>query len=201
MFIATPCYRGEPSEPTKRTAEGIYARHGGPHGHTQWRILEGCPWVGNARSELVAEFLDTDARSPLGTHMLWLDADISFDPDVVDRMLALSAPVVLCRYLARKPPYAFVEGLGCTLVQRHVFERLWADCAERLTYLRDCNDRPAVHIFAHSVGTLSGQSRMLGEDGVFFRRCRAAGFQVRTLATATIVHDGIAGTYSETQHQ
>ncbi|MGA7121958.1 MAG: hypothetical protein WBY94_17755 [Polyangiaceae bacterium] len=190
MFIATPCYRGEPSEATKRTAEGIHARHGG-----LWRILEGCPWVGNARSELVAEFLDTGEAE-----MLWLDADISFDPDVVDRMLALSAPVVLCRYLARKPPYVFVEGLGCTLVQRHVFERLWADCAERLTYLRDCNDRPAVHIFAHSVGTLSGQSRMLGEDGVFFRRCRAAGFQVRTLATATIVHDGIAGTYSETQH-
>ena len=95
MHIATPVYRGEPSVATRKTVDGILAIHGGI-----WRKLPGCPWVGNARSELAGDFL-------LGTysHILWIDADISFEPATVETMLRANASIITCAYRRRKPPY------------------------------------------------------------------------------------------------
>jgi len=183
MFLATPCYRGAPSEPTQRTGDAILARYGG-----SWGRVEGCPWVGNARSELVAEFLDTNE-----SHLLFIDADISFPLATVDRMLASPAPVVCVKYPRRLPPHTLVEGLGCTLVARGVFEALWAAWPQ-LTYLRGCNDKPAVHIFAHAVGMLDGSMRIMGEDQVFYRRVRASSFAIEMIDDPAIIHDGIRNT-------
>ncbi len=181
MFIATPCYRGEPQESTKRTATAIHASHGG-----EWRIVEGLPWVDHARAELVAEFLDTGEAE-----MLWLDADISFDPRVVDRMLAQTYHVVLCQYRTRKPPHQFVEGLGCCLVRRHAVETLW-NAHPELAYMREHTvDKPGRALFTHGVGRASdGMTRMIGEDQAFLDRCRAAGFGVKSLKE-NICHDGV----------
>src|SRR5271165_5742917 len=207
MFIATPAYR-EPTEPTKRTAEGIHALHGGV-----WRILSGCPWVGNARSELAGDFLESGE-----SHMLWLDADIAFDPAIVQTMLDADAALITCTYRQRKKPDTFTvrtlhgehpidaprrlvggarvleisdDGLGCCLVKRGVIEHMYAGLPQA-GYVND-DGKARVHLFAHGVALIDGVRRAEGEDGAFFRRARALGHKVECLADAVIYHDGVPG--------
>lgn len=57
------------------------------------------PWSGDAlvtraRNELVASFLD----SPGATHLLFIDADIGFEPDQVFRLMDLGADVTAAAY-------------------------------------------------------------------------------------------------------
>jgi len=219
MHIATPVYRGEPSKPTKRTGEAIKAIHGGI-----WRVLEGHPWVGNARSELAGEFLESRQ-----SHILWLDADISFHPSVVELLLRANASIITCAYRKRKPPHEYTsrtldgrehcfaperrlsnggrvieiesDGLGCCLMRREVLEFMsrryqnpWL--GPKLGYVSEAG-KPRVHLFAHDVATIDGVRRIIGEDGAFFMRARACGFKVECLADATIWHDGIKGRLGE----
>jgi hypothetical protein len=208
MFIATPAYR-EPSDATKRTAEGIYANHGGV-----WRIVAGCPWVGNARSELAGNFLDSGE-----SHILWLDADVAFAPEVVYRMRSLDLPLVTCAYPKRLRPTEFAarridgarprfhndrrvialesDGLGCCLVQRHVIAVLDANASWRHRYVNEAGKHHS-HIFAHDTQLLDGVRRLDGEDNAFFHRARSLGFGVECLIDETIFHDGHPGNLGET---
>lgn len=140
MFFATPVYR-KPSDATRKTVEVLQRRYGGP-----WVTVE-LPWVGNARSELAGRFLESAESS-----CLWIDADISFAPEVMDSMLAANAPIVTCTYRRRKPPHDWAaqsldardlcfaasrvlsggqrvieiasDGFGCVLMRREVLERM-----------------------------------------------------------------------------
>ncbi|HXN33727.1 MAG TPA: hypothetical protein VN894_17780 [Polyangiaceae bacterium] len=214
MFFATPVYR-KPSEATRKTVEALLRRFGG-----QWVTVE-LPWVGNARSELAGQFLESGEP-----HCLWIDADISFAPEVVDLMLAAAAPIITCTYRRRKPPHGWAaqsldrrdlcfaperilpggkqrvieiasDGFGCVLVRRDAIERMCRRYRDpwrgpKLGYV-SAEGKPRVHLFAHGVETVDGRPRAVGEDTAFFLRARACGFTVECLADATIVHDGIRG--------
>jgi hypothetical protein len=87
IFIATPCYGG--------MAHGLYMKSGldlqalmGRHGiETRFSFLFNESLITRARNYLVDEFLD---RCPDFTHLLFIDADIHYDPQDVLSLLALS---------------------------------------------------------------------------------------------------------------
>lgn len=114
------------------------------------------------------------------THLLWLDTDMRFPPDVIGRMLAHERPVVAANYQRRTAPFGPVAaqagaplhttprsagleevdytGMGCMLVERRVFEAVpepWFDFA--------WSESERCHV---------------GEDVFFCRKVRAHGFPV-----------------------
>lgn len=63
-------------------------------------------YIDQARNELVAEVLD----NPGATHVLFLDDDMTFLPDLVARLLAHEKPVVGGMYFTRVAPHDVVCG-------------------------------------------------------------------------------------------
>ena len=209
MFIATPAYLA-PSSATERTATDVLNLLGG-----SWNVSAGHPWIGNVRSDLLGLFLESGA-----THLLWLDADVSFEADVARRLLSLEVPIATCTYRKRRPPHTFNlraqalelgrlgqsamgrllgerviaverDGLGCCLMKRAVGLALYDRYRAELGY----GDR--VHLFAHGVVELDGKRFMDGEDGAFFDRVHACGFQPWCMVDATVMHDGVRGNLGE----
>ena len=96
------------------------------------------------------QLIDTVLGMTDATHVLWLDSDMRFPGDTLLRLLAHKVPAVCAAYTERKPPFkpvAYLDpanwdarvwptpeatglreiayaGLGCCLIERHVFERM-----------------------------------------------------------------------------
>jgi choline kinase len=98
--------------------------------------------IAESRTRLANEALDHGA-----THILWLDSDIHFPANIVDKLNSHNKQIVAATYSTRYAPYksvAFINpdnidarleetrglhrvwavGMGCMLVQREVFEML-----------------------------------------------------------------------------
>ncbi|MBU6428984.1 MAG: hypothetical protein KGR26_08240, partial [Cyanobacteria bacterium REEB65] len=97
--------------------------------------------VPRARNSLAMDFLATDAE-----YLLFVDADIEFQADAVDRLVRRGCDIVAAPYVVKTPlrqhwavgffeeeaPPAYVAGLmevrwvsgGFTLIRRQVFEKL-----------------------------------------------------------------------------
>jgi hypothetical protein len=176
--------------------------------------IQGCTWIDIARTEVLAQFLQTDQQE-----LLWIDADISFDPNTIATMQAAKADVITATYRKRKPPHNFnvrtlrgehpaeapsrlvgqsrvieieSDGLGCCLVQRAVIEKMVRELPE-LSYTSDDGGmrhwlfQPFVHV------DFDGRRLPACDDKAFFLRARAVGFKVECLVDATVVHEGVPG--------
>lgn len=131
--------------------------------------------ISTQRTDVVRSALDMGA-----THLLWLDSDMRFPPDVIGRLLAHGRPVVAANYQRRTEPFGPVAvrhgaplyttpqstgleeadftGFGCMLVERAVFDAVpepWFDFAWS----------PAKRAY-------------VGEDVFFCRKVREHGFPV-----------------------
>lgn len=136
------------------------------------------------RGSIIPQQRETLAQSALqiaATHALWIDADMRFPKDALERMLAHEKPIVAANYTRRRPPYLptaedrdkgylFTEpgnvglaevtscGMGLMLVEMSVFEQLpepW-----------------------FSLGFNMQDKTFVGEDFYFCRKAREAGFPV-----------------------
>lgn len=94
IFVATPCYGGVVTLRYLHATLGLVL-YGLQHGlQVSLETLSYESLITRGRNALVAKFLDkADA-----THLLFVDADIGFDPRQVDRMLALDEDVVAGMY-------------------------------------------------------------------------------------------------------
>lgn len=132
------------------------------------------------RNALAAEAIKEGA-----THILWLDTDMAFPPDTLERLYQHGKPIVGAGYSQRKDPakpvaakdgvWLYTEedsvgleevdyvGQGCLLVETAVYEHL---------------EKPW-----HSLAWHPEQGRMIGEDVYFCRKARAIG------ASTFIDHD------------
>jgi len=93
-MVATPCYGGLV---TQRYMQSICAllAYGNAHGLSVGVELLGYDsLIPRARNTLVTTFLD----QPAATHLMFIDADIGFDPADVGRMLLFDKEVVAGMY-------------------------------------------------------------------------------------------------------
>jgi len=148
-------------------------------------IYKGCDIV-SARTWLVKRAVELDA-----THILFIDSDMQFPPDTVDRLLALEKPIVSVKYHKRKfpletvltqlpeseendeKPYRVaVAGTGVMLIDLSVF-------TAGIIKLPWFNFGRGAH------GELT-----LGEDAWFCYSAREAGFEVWVDPTIPVRHIG-----------
>ena len=93
IFFATPCYGGQLTDQfflsMFRLTQALN------HYKINYRIttLRNESLVTRARNILTAMFLESDC-----THLMFIDADIEFEPDSVIRMLAMNKPLIAAAY-------------------------------------------------------------------------------------------------------
>jgi hypothetical protein len=145
--------------------------------------------VAESRTRLANEALEHGA-----THLLWLDSDIHFPANVVNKFLQHNRDIIAANYSTRYHPYrsvAFVDpdnteqrletrfglhkiwavGMGCMMVKRQVFEELpkpWFS-----------------HAYNKDLDTFSG------EDIYFCNQANEHGFDIWVDAEIQLAHLGI----------
>ncbi|MCW2316439.1 hypothetical protein M2322_001987 [Rhodoblastus acidophilus] len=94
LFVATPCYGGLVTQRFMHSMMGLVQRGAIAGLSVQVDLLGYESMITRGRNTLVSRFLDEASA----THLLFVDADIGFDPDQVFRMLAFDADVVAGMY-------------------------------------------------------------------------------------------------------
>lgn len=94
LFVATPCYSGLVTQRFMHSMMGLAHQMALAGLTVQTDLLGYESMITRGRNTLVSRFLDIPAAS----HLLFIDADIGFEPDQVFRMLAFDAEVVAGMY-------------------------------------------------------------------------------------------------------
>lgn len=163
--------------------------------------------VDRGRDKAVAAMLDGDF-----THLLFLDVDISFEPDDVMRLMAAQKPLVAGAYRQRNDSGRFAvsflpglggkvpwdaeaqvmqvdaAGTGFMLIERGVFETMRSASPE-LAYQVENEDGSLSRLHGFFLqGIVDGQR--VTEDILFCRRWRALGGEVWVLPGVRLGHWG-----------
>lgn len=206
LFVGVPCYgstRPEFEDSLMRFAMSS------PIPVTIRRLV-GSSLIPKARNILAAEFRETDC-----SHLLFLDSDLTFQPE--DPLTLLSREVsVIGGYYARKtpgpavwnvrtcpdnPPAYRVSGIqplagigaGFLLIFRSVFETLINQFGDELAYQADGSGRLEYDFFPVGVRKdADGVPRYFGEDYGFCALCEAGGVGVFGDPSVKLGHIGTA---------
>ena len=173
-------------------------------GYAVWRV-RGYSAVDAARNQMA-----TDAIAQGFDELIWIDSDVVFQPDDVDRLRAHNLPFV-CGLYAKKSRREFAAtflqgtasvrfgqsggltevrfcGFGFVYTRREVY-----DTIHRQMRLPVCNQRfgsPLVPYFAPLVLNDGQGNWYLGEDYGFCERARQCGFKVMADTTIRLWHVG-----------
>ena len=94
IFVATPCYGGLVSQRYMLSVYSLFQRGSVRGFSVQLQTLGYESLITRGRNTLVSMFLD----SPNTTHLMFIDADIGFDPKEVEQMIAFDEDVVAGMY-------------------------------------------------------------------------------------------------------
>ncbi len=166
------------------------------------------------RNDLLKEFLKTDA-----THMLCVDSDIGWNPSDIKKLIDFDEDFVASLYPARGERTFLFRGVyegenkrmaisekhllemeyipaGFMLLKRCVVEKM-IDFFPELYY--EPKDETLKHTAGHYLfATEIWNGEFWGEDYVFCRRARQAGFKIWVDPTIVLNHAGIQGAFIET---
>ncbi len=98
LMVATPCYGGQV---TTAYANSLLKLQTACRSHAidfEWLMLSGDALITRARADLVAHFLGR----PDPTHLLFIDADIGFEPEQVFRLIDFGADMAAAAYPAKR---------------------------------------------------------------------------------------------------
>lgn len=177
------------------------------HGITiQVNSICGCSVVTRARNLIADEFMKSDCD-----HLLFIDADMTFDPDSVLRLLAFNQekPIIAGAYEARKSGKVYILTLdhdengdiimdemglvkasrvatGFMMIQREVFKKLSEMHPE--WYHKDTNSDNMLYSYFDFLVTPQGY---VGEDFLFCQRAIEAGFTCWIDPTIKLGHMGV----------
>ncbi|HXY99700.1 MAG TPA: hypothetical protein VEI03_06840 [Stellaceae bacterium] len=98
LMVATPCFGGQVTTVYANSLLRLQAACRARSVDFEWLMLSGDALITRARADLVAHFLDR----PDGTHFLFIDADIGFEPEQVFRLLDFDADMTACAYPAKR---------------------------------------------------------------------------------------------------
>ena len=199
VFFATPCYGGLLTDQfflsMFRTSQ-TFMQHG-----INFRIttLRNESLVTRARNILTAMFLESDC-----THLMFIDADIEFDPESILRALAYDKPIMAAAYPKKALPiqyainFKFVDqatkqirvengavgvldaSTGFFLIKREVIEKMMNAYPE-LHYRNDSNIDPKFNKYCYALfDTILDpeDNRYLSEDYTFCRRWQKLGGEI-----------------------
>ena len=94
VFVATPCFGGMVTQRYMQATIGLLLL-GQAHGfHVSIELLGYDSLIPRSRNTLLAKFMDT----PTATHLLFVDADIGFEPAQVERMLGFDQDLIAGMY-------------------------------------------------------------------------------------------------------
>lgn len=185
------------------------------------RPLYGDSLIPRARNTLTAQFLASDC-----THLLFLDSDLSFSPELIARLVAHDLPVVGGMYAKKGdndglPEWVVVglpgeqpdaqglqrvryTGTGALLIKRGVFQRLKVQAdsyrpvgADRGGAVWEWNFWP-VGVFKVAY---EAQPVYLSEDWGFCELCGRAGIPVVVDTRAVFMHFGVEGFPNRAQRE
>lgn len=136
IVVATPCFGGQVSSiytTSLLKLQQVALSRG--IASIEVQLLGGDALITRARANLVTLFLD----NPRATHLLFIDADLAFEPDQVFRLLGFGADVTAAAYPVKKIDWA--------KVRRVIEAKLPNPEATSLTYVVDFEDasRVAIH--------------------------------------------------------
>lgn len=94
LVVATPCFGGMVTQRYMQSAIGLLQLGTASGLAISLELLGGDSLITRSRNTLVSKFLD----KPGTTHLLFVDADIGFDPQQVGRMLMFDVDVVAGMY-------------------------------------------------------------------------------------------------------
>ena len=211
VFFATPCYGGNLTDQyflsMLKTTQALI------HHGINFRVttLRNESLVSRARNILTAMFLESDC-----THLMFIDADIEFQPDDVIRALAYEKPLLAAAYPKKALPIQYavnfkfadkdkrqvrtenglVEVLdastGFFLIKREVVEKL-VQAHPELHYKNDSNldEKYNKHCYALFDTMLDPKdNRYLSEDYTFCRRWQALGGEIWLDTSTKLNHVG-----------
>ena len=169
------------------------------------RRVRGYAAIDAARNQMAS-----DALAQGFNELMWIDADIAFDPDDVDKLRQHDLPLVCgiyakksrrqfaCSFLPEMSQVAFglkgglIEilycGFGFVLTRRVLYETM-----QRQLRLPMCNQSfqtPLVPYFAPLIAGRGEEAWYLGEDYSFCERARRCGFRVMADTTIRLWHVG-----------
>lgn len=170
------------------------------------RTLKGCAQIDFARAVLATAALDDGF-----TEVMWIDSDVAFNADDVDRLRGHNLPLSLGIYPRKGSPHfactfakpgevvfgaggGLVEvkyaGMGFMHVRCEVFERM-----EKELKLPRCHGsydpaKPIVPYFRPMIVEEKGRPEYLSEDSSFCERARQIGVKVMADTTIRLGHVG-----------
>jgi hypothetical protein len=196
--VLVPC--GRPIEPDCDAAlRALEAR-----GYTVRRV------PGYSAIDLARSILAADALRDGFDELLWVDSDVAFDPDAIDRLRAHRLPIVCglyackgrrrfaCEFLPGSGPISFGKGGGLIEVlyagfgfmhtRREVYDQM-----RGILRMPACNQRFGPPLYPWFLPTLIPDSSghwYLGEDYAFCERARQCGFRVMADTGVRLWHIG-----------
>jgi hypothetical protein len=171
----------------------------------QVRRVGGCAAIDQGRNQMASDALRDGFEETL-----WIDSDIGFDPDSVERLREHRLPIVCgiypkkgqraiaCNVLPGMPQMLFGEqgglvellyaGAGFLHVRREVYLKI-----QRQLQLPMCNERfgqPLIPFFYPLIHPADDGHWYLAEDYAFCERARACGYQIFADTTIRLWHIG-----------
>lgn len=125
LMIATPCYGGQMAVAYVSSLLALQQACFAQNIKVQFNLRSGDALITRVRSELAAEFIASDA-----THLLFIDADIGFQPEQVFRLLAFDADVTAAAYPLKRIDWEKVRRIA-----RSDQPDLEASCLDYVVYL------------------------------------------------------------------
>lgn len=206
IFICTPCHSGKVDlnyHVSIMMMAGFLHHHGVDY-TTDYNVGMS---IDNARSEMATLFL---RKFPECTHLLFIDDDISFAPDLPYRMLRENVDIVSvpyrrkqtkvlynirhgvrCKTLPGRPHMVAVENIatGMMMIRRNVFETLASKVPE---YKHNNQGETGLLFFRHDIveDEMVGGIAYMGEDYNFCRLARANGFDLWAFVDEELAHIG-----------
>jgi hypothetical protein len=105
LMVATPCYGGQVAAAYLKSMLRLQSACRDQGVAFNYQECSGIPLVTYARNELVARFIET----PEATHLLFIDADVAFEPEQAFRLLRFGADVAAAAYPRKTIDWRRVE--------------------------------------------------------------------------------------------
>lgn len=206
VFIATPAYAGQVTMNYFMScirAMSVLLSH---KIEILFNLKAGDGLIGRTRAQMVNDFLQSD-----GTHLMFIDSDIGFDPEDIIRMIDTKKDVVCGIYRKRQPALAFpfvplpgevpiVDGVmeikygptGFMLISRAAIEKMIAAYPERRCIIDEggwynVTNRDSYDLFPTPIDR---DGMFLSEDYGFCKLFRDIGGKIHMMPHIQLVHTG-----------